>query len=450
MFESDTSLTTPQLAAFVDALSGLETHVEDAERIDQIRLLEQLKSAAAAAQARVTTAFAASQKAAQVDAGTPAKEVGRGVAAQVGLAKRESPARATRYVGWATILTTELPHTFAALQAGSITEWRAQIVARETGWLSLPDRTRVDQELAPRLESLGDRAVEAEAKRLAYRLDPRGYLDRISKAESDRRVTLRPAPDTMSILSGLLPVAQGVAVYSALTKQADSLRSEGDGRSRGQIMADTLVERVTGQASAEKVSVDVKLVMTDQTLLNHGPGASEPAHVQEFGPIPAELARRLVTTAATTHADDVEAATAWLRRLYTHPATGELVAMESRRRRFDGGLAEFLVIRDQVCRTPWCDAPVRHGDHVRPYASGGVTAAENGQGLCEACNHAKQAAGWSSRADYGAGTRVETITPTGHVYRSRPPDPPGRPRPRVSVAEQYLKRLIARHAPARE
>lgn len=46
-------------------MSRLDDHVEDAERIDQIRLLEELKSAAAAAQARVTARFVASQKAAQ-------------------------------------------------------------------------------------------------------------------------------------------------------------------------------------------------------------------------------------------------------------------------------------------------------------------------------------------------------------------------------------------------
>ena len=90
--------------------------MDDAERVDQIRLLEEIKSAAAAAQATVTSDFVASQRAAQVQAGVPAGEVGAGIAAQVALAKRESPARARRYVGWAGILTSELPNTFAALQ----------------------------------------------------------------------------------------------------------------------------------------------------------------------------------------------------------------------------------------------------------------------------------------------------------------------------------------------
>ena len=41
----------------------------------------------------------------------------------------------------------------------------------------------------------------------------------------------------------------------------------------GQIMADTLVERVTGQASADRVPVEVQLVITDRSLFrNPAPG----------------------------------------------------------------------------------------------------------------------------------------------------------------------------------
>ena len=91
-------------------------------------------------------------------------------------------------------------------------------------------RATVDAELAPRLKSLGDRKVVAEAKTLAYRLDPDGYVQRQRTAESDRRVTLRPAPDTMTKLTALLPVAQGVAVYAALRQAADRCVTTGDGR----------------------------------------------------------------------------------------------------------------------------------------------------------------------------------------------------------------------------
>ena len=145
-------------------------------RIDRIRLLEELRGAVAAAQARESAAFAASQRASQRAAGVPAGRVGRGIAAQLGLARRVSPFQAARYLGWATILTTELPATFAALQAGAVGEWPAMVLARETAWLSRDHRAQVDAELAPRLEHWGARRVEGEAKKLAYHLDPHGYL----------------------------------------------------------------------------------------------------------------------------------------------------------------------------------------------------------------------------------------------------------------------------------
>jgi hypothetical protein len=76
------------------------------------------------------------------------------------------------------------------------------LVARETAWLSREDRAVVDAELAPRLESLGDKKTEVEARKSAYRVDPDGYLTRLRNAESDRRVSLRPAPDAMTRLTG--------------------------------------------------------------------------------------------------------------------------------------------------------------------------------------------------------------------------------------------------------
>jgi hypothetical protein len=194
-------------------------------------------------------------------------------------------------------------------------------------------------------------------------------------------VSILPAPDTMSYLTGFLPVAQGVACQAALTKHADSLRAQGDTRGRGQIMADTMVERLTGQTAAEAVAAEVQLLMTDSTLVG---GADEPAGVDGYGPIPAALARQVVRDA-----DRV-----WLRRLSTRPTDRSLVAMDSRSRVFDGELRRFLVARDEFCRTPWCDAPVRHVDHVVRAADGGATSADNGQGLCETCNYAKEAPGW--------------------------------------------------------
>ncbi|MCP6167315.1 hypothetical protein NL404_27195, partial [Klebsiella pneumoniae] len=91
-------------------------------------------------------------------------------------------------------------------------------------------------------------------------------------------------------------------------------------------------------------------------------------------PLPADDVRDLVARAQ-------EAGLASLRRLYADP-DGQLLAMDSRSRVFPAGLAQFLATRDRSCRTPHCDAAVRHRDHVRPWTLGGPTSAENGQGLC--------------------------------------------------------------------
>jgi len=80
-------------------------------------------------------------------------------------------------------------------------------------------------------------------------------VNRLSNTVNERRVSLRPAPDAMTRLTALLPVAQGVAGYAALSRHADTNIATGDARGRGQVMADTLVERVTGQSTAEQVPV---------------------------------------------------------------------------------------------------------------------------------------------------------------------------------------------------
>ena len=409
------------------------TATGDAERWDQLRALEELKAAAAAMQARIAVAFDESSRDAQEAAGARPRDVGAGVAAQVALARRESPTRGARHLGLAHALVDEMPQTWRALSLGETSEWRATVIARETACLTRADRSAVDRELARRpggLAAMGDRAVLVESRRIAYRLDAASFTRRAAKAESERRVSLRPAPDTMTLLSGLLPVRQGVAVLAALTRRADSLRCEGDTRSRGQIMADTLVERLTGQAVADDVPLEVRLVMTDHALMSQADDREVPAEVEGYGPVPAALARSWVRGSA---------AEVWLRRLYADPVAGTLVAMDSRRRTFTGQLRELVVARDQVCRTPWCDAPVRHVDHPRRAVDGGPTSLDNAQGLCEACNHAKEAPGWWARSVAG---EVQTWIPTGHRFVSRPPPVVARPRPPLPRLDRFVRDLL--------
>lgn len=465
MFESG-PVTTAELEAFVSRLAVIDRDVDDAGRVDQIAALERVKAAAAAAQARVSVDFDASQREVQAAQGVPARKRGAGVGAQIALARRDSPVRGSRLLGLARALVTEMPRTLEVLARGETTEWRATILARETATLSAAHRTVVDARLAPRLPGMSDRQVEQAARSMAYELDPSSPLRRIRGAVADRRVSIRPAPDAMARVTGFLPVAQGVAVWAALQAHAGAKVASGDPRSRDQVMADAFTERLTGQAHADDVSIEVGLVMTDMALLD---GHDTPARLHAAGlpgaTVPAAFARQLVSDAAGVDSAPAERrARVWLRRLYASPTDGSLVTMDSRRRGFDGQLRALLVHRDQYCRTPWCGAPVRHADHIRPDAVGGPTSADNGQGLCAACNHTKELPGWAATRETsppGSGSArpdstvhrsphtVRVTTPTGRAYHSTAPPvldtlvPPGRARPSgaedVEDAESLLE-----------
>lgn len=434
MFESD--VVSEDLRAWVTTLAELPADPTDAERLDRIRAMEEAKNALCAAQAREAAALDASTRQARADAGVRAAKQGAGVASQVALARRESPNRGAVHLGLAKVLTTEMPHTLHAMTLGILSEWRATLLARETACLSLADRRTVDRIIAgnlERLEAMGDRELVREVQRLAHRLDAEAVVARARKAESERTVTIRPAPDTMTWVTALLPVTQGVAVFAALKREADSRRAEGDPRSRGQVMADTLLERVTGRPAHEPVPVHVGLVMTDRTLLQ---GDAEPAELLGYGIVPADLARDLAGGAA-------DAETAWLRRLYTAPGTADLVAMDSAATRFPSGMRRWTTLRDHgTCRTPWCDAPIRHHDHATRKADGGPTSTRNSQGLCEACNYAKDAHGWHARPRPGPRHTVETTAPTGHTYRSTAPPLPGARGRATTPMEIYLADLV--------
>ena len=411
---------------------------EESALIERIAELERAKCAAAAGQARATAALEAARRAADAAAGVPAARRGRGVASEVALARLDSPARGNRHLGFAKALVHEMPHTLAALEAGVLTEWRATLIVRESACLDVDDRRALDAELCgdqAGLQGMGDAGVAAAAKTIAYRLDPHAVVDRAAKAETERTVTIRPAPDTMTYLTALLPVTQGVSVYAALRREADTCA---DGRSRGQVMADTLVERATGRSAAAATPIAVNLVLSDETLF----GASNaPANVGGYGPIPAAVARHLVSGAVSDKRSH-----AVLRRLYAHPAYGALVAMESRARLFPRGLAAFIELRDQRCRTPYCDAPIRHRDHARPWVVGGPTDADNGLGLCERCNYVKEVAGWCVKPNVDEIGRhtAQFITPTGAHYRSAAP--PRAPTITTSDVEVRIGIALVQHA----
>lgn len=465
---------------------GLQSLVAaEAQALELIGAFEALKSALCAAQARLSVQVDRCRRSAETAQGVAASRRGRGVAAQIALARRESPVKGSRLLGLGKALVTEMPHTLAALTRGELNEWRAILIARETAVLDADDRRAVDAalDLSGVARRLSDRALAARARALAYQADPQAPLTRGRHAVSQRYVSLRPAPDTMTVLTAYLPVVEGVACYAALQTHATSAITTGDPRGKGQLMADTLIARLTRREAGVGPDIEVNLVMTDTALLDStmldttmvgtaspdtrvlgtsgpgtsGPGTSEPmtaapagidpvhqpAHLVGYGPIPATLARALLSTepsgaengpvptsaaeraqrsdpggarvpqgAQAPDADEESRrrARVWLRRLYVDPVTGVLNAMDTRRRAFSDAQRRFLILRDGTCRTPWCGAPIRDADHAQAWATRGPTHTDNGQGLCRRCNLAKETPGWHTTASAVASPATATGT----------------------------------------
>jgi 5-methylcytosine-specific restriction endonuclease McrA len=439
-------------ASVVDRVCG-------ADLIDLIAGLEEAKNGIAAVQAQAQTLFVAQQRLDQARAGVPREKIGKGIAQQVSLARHESPYRGRQLCQMSEVLVREMPYSMNAFTLGQISEYRVGQVVAETAFLSLEDRAKVDQRICgdpAAVALLGTRELCAETRKAAYALDPEAFVKRRNKALADRYVSLRPAADGMTFLTALIPLKQGVRILATLTRVAEHAKASGDERGKGQIMADVLMHRLVHHAPCDEGAGDVgdhrgtqaerggdvgrtnlgpqlctavdqpdislELIMTDRSLFG---GANDPAILVGHEPIPAPTARAMIL------GDDNAVGFSprvWLKRLFTHPESKALLGMDSRARLFPEGIKEFLRLQDQRCQTPYCDAPIREYDHVRAYAAGGATSVENGQGLCSACNQAKEAVGWISEPAEAPGAGppgVIVSTPTGHRYVSTAPALPG-------------------------
>ncbi|WP_299055435.1 DUF222 domain-containing protein [uncultured Nocardioides sp.] len=407
------------------AYAALDEH-SDRDLVDLLRATEELKSAAAALQARAAATMAARDD-------CPAGR--RSAGSQVGLARRESPYRGRELTSFATRLTEDLPRVLDALTFGRLNERRAMVLAAELADLSPEHRAEADERLAGNpstLDGLGDLALRRAARRVAYELDPEAPVRRRQKARTTRRVSSRLSfGDGMSTISGWVEDLAAAAIMTSLRDGADRILAQDDpddDRTHAQIVADLFVSRLTNQKHAQATPVAVKLLVSAETLLGD---EDTPADVEHIGPVPASVARQLVGLSPDLRST--------IQRFFVAAGSGTLVAMESGARGFTGQLRDFVLTRDRwTCRTPYCDAPARHVDHPVPVAEGGETSAPNSGGACAGCNYTKEHPGWTYTPvpRWPADPRpheLEIVTPTGHVYRALAPPgprPPPTPEPR--------------------
>ncbi|MGO1944356.1 MAG: hypothetical protein ACTH1Z_08120, partial [Ancrocorticia sp.] len=131
LLESGDESGLSSLMVIRDILRNAPTGASEAACISRVSVLEDIKSAAAAAQARETAMFLHHRGISEREAGVPIEKRGLGVGSEIALARRESPQAGSRAVRMAHTLTTTMPNALAALTDGRLAEFTAQKITDE-------------------------------------------------------------------------------------------------------------------------------------------------------------------------------------------------------------------------------------------------------------------------------------------------------------------------------
>ncbi|MEV0798101.1 DUF222 domain-containing protein [Kribbella sp. NPDC050281] len=151
----------------------------------------------------------------------------------------------------------------------------------------------------------------------------------------------------------------------------------------------------------------IEVVVPAATLLGLD---NDPAELTGYGPIPAEMARRI-------------AADGTWRRLLTDPTNG--IVLEASTTRHDPGtlVTETLLARHPVCAWPGCNRTSRDcdRDHLTPFARSGATTLSGLAPYCEYHHVIKDTPTWGWTTTSHPDGTITLTTPSGHRHTTVPP-----------------------------
>jgi hypothetical protein len=405
-----------------------------AERIDAIAELESGIAMLQATANLEAAAYADQRTARDRAAGVGIGSAGRGAPVEIAMARGVSRATVDYQLAFARQLIEDHPRLLEACLDGQVAQSAARHIVHETELLTSEQRQAIDSELTELACDLTPGDTRKAAARLVAATDPQAAEKRAALARARKAVRAIMNGDGTGALSALLPAEQALACWQTLDHEARCRRSDGDERPLNDLMCDLLVERVTGQAKATDLNLEIAVVISASSLfaVDDQPAKLVGHRGGDYGVLPAGLARILAMSDS-----------AWCRRLVCDPVDGRLISMDTHKRRFDGALRKFVIYRDGTSRRPYSSTPIYDIDHIYRHADGGPTTAANAEGLGVGDHHTLDLPGWTVRAVNGdAANDVRWKTPTGHVYESRPPPilghgntrtPPRRPPPAIEI-----------------
>ena len=335
-------------------------------------------------------------------------------------------------------LTTALPLTLAALEAGTISWAHARILVDETSSLDAAGAAGLEAHFldpdapdpargCPAGELVPSR-FRAKARTWRERHHPGSIETRHIRSAADRRVEFLPDRDGMAWLSAHLPADTAAGIWDRTTAAARALQGPDEPRTLAQLRADIaatwLLTNGTGHdaggatgagagagAGGGVPSPRAQVLVTVPVMSLLG-ATEEPAVLDGYGPIPPSMARRLV-------ADGAES----FYRVLVDPRDGAPLEIGRSSYRVPKALRQWLRLRDGRCPFPGCNNPSldNDADHLLAWADGGTTGITNLGQPCRKHHRLKHSSAWTptgASKDHPPGW----ISPSGRYYLSEHQD----------------------------
>ena len=162
----------------------------------------------------------------------------------------ESRARADSLIGMAQALPARLPGTLAGLEGGTISRYKAEIIARATTLLEDDEARAAEAEVLDRAARLTPGALRAAIARAVIKAAPKKAKERRETAAKDARVE-RWLQDTgnAALMGCELPPAEALAADQQITALAKELKKAGLEGDMDQLRARAFLDLLLGQDS---------------------------------------------------------------------------------------------------------------------------------------------------------------------------------------------------------
>ena len=371
---------------------------------------------------------------------TPAMPRDASVAAEIACVLNIGPRAASAFLSEAHELTTRLPLTLSALQAGTLSWQHARVMVDETASLDPAGAAALEAHFLGPDAPNPARACPAgnmPASRFRHKARiwrERHHTESIDKRHAisvlDRRVDYTPDRDGMAWFSAYLPAHQAAAIWNRITAISRGLQGPDESRTLTQIRADVYAAALLSSGNSRSNADDddggdigkagnpgqvptprAEVLVTVPVFALLG-ATDEPAMLDGYGPIPASMARELVANGAES-----------FHRVLVDPRDGAQLEIGRKSYRPTKAMQRWLQLRDGRCTFPGCSNQSldNEADHLLAWHQGGATGVSNLRQLCPRHHRLKHTSTWTPTPAM-KNEPPGWISPSGRHYTSEHQD----------------------------